>query len=106
MEDSAAIRREIEAARARIADTATALAYRADVKARVNDEVAHRIAGARESLAAVAKTLSGEPASELEPPPAGRNVILFAAGSFAVTLLLWFFFASRRRDGSQDRDAA
>jgi hypothetical protein len=27
-------------------------------------------------------------------------------GSFAATVLLWLFFASRRRDESQDRDAA
>jgi hypothetical protein len=106
MEDSAAIRREIEAARARIAETATALAYRADVKARVNDELAHRIAGARASIAAIAKSFSGEPENEPKAPAAGRNVIVFAVGSFAATLLLWLFFASRRRDESQDRDAA
>jgi hypothetical protein len=106
MEDSAAIRREIEAARVRIADTATALAYRADVKARVNDEVAHRIAGARESIAAIANSFSGDAENEFPAPAPRRSVILFAVGSFAVTVLLWFFFAARRRDESQDRDAA
>ncbi len=106
MEDSAAVRREIEAARARIADTATALAYRADVKARLNDELAHRIAAARQSFAAVTSSFSGEPENEPAAPAAGRNVIILAAGSFVATVLLWLFLASRRRDESQDRDAA
>ncbi len=45
--DTAAIRREIEATRERIADTAEAIAYQTDVPARLKDEVAERVETAK-----------------------------------------------------------
>ena len=45
--DTAAIRREIEATRERIADTAEAIAYQTDVPARFKDEVAERVETAK-----------------------------------------------------------
>jgi hypothetical protein len=59
MDDHAAIARDIAAARARIAGTAEALLYRADVKARVGDEVAGRLADARERFAGLAAAFGG-----------------------------------------------
>jgi hypothetical protein len=59
MDDHAAIARDIAAARARIAGTAEALLYRADVKARVGDEVAGRLADARERFAGLAAAFNG-----------------------------------------------
>lgn len=52
-EDSAAIRREIDATRARMDETAGALAYKADVPARVRDAVNERISTVKGTMSRV-----------------------------------------------------
>ena len=101
--DPEEIRSEIEATREELADTAAALAYKTDVKARAQDKVdevkasvAGKVSGAKESVAGTTPSSVGNAASSAGTTVKSNPVPTAAIVAGLVGLAVGYWIATRR----------
>jgi hypothetical protein len=83
--DPQVIREEIEATREHLADTAEAIAYKADVPARVKEDVANRIDSAKETAGDVAALVGATLADATQAARENAALASGAAADFVAT---------------------